>query len=229
MDFDLLAVLLNVGTNVFTTLLPWRTRWLMPSVLWWRSRQDQAASLPVTLAESCSIKAVADAVAHAGPPPGRLHGPGALELRVTRILRAPRSAGRLRSGAGLRGFQPRDLDELVGPSFDCEIARRLSARLLPKAAQVEAQRISGLSQVYVNPRVGKCRPHCLELLRALFEQGVIKFRKKARYHCGVSAVWKKNGDQRLIIDTRIPNTAFEAPDAVALATAQSCARVNVGK
>ena len=85
-DFDLLAVLLNVGINVFTTLLPWRTRWLMPSVLRWRSRQDQAASLPVTLAESCSIKAVADAVAHAGLPPGGLHGPGALELRVTRII-----------------------------------------------------------------------------------------------------------------------------------------------
>ena len=29
---------------------------------------------------------------------------------------------------------------------------------------------------------------------------------------------KKNGDQRLIIDARVPNTAFEAPDPVALAT-----------
>ena len=57
--------------------------------------------------------------------------------------------------------------------------------------------------------------------------GVIKFRKKARYHCEVPAVRNKNGNQRLINDARIPNTACDAPDPVALATAQSCARVNV--
>ena len=33
------------------------------------SRQAQAASHPVTLAQSCSRKAVAEAVAHAGPLP----------------------------------------------------------------------------------------------------------------------------------------------------------------
>ena len=31
------------------------------------SRQAQTASLPITLAQSCSLKAVAEAVAHAGP------------------------------------------------------------------------------------------------------------------------------------------------------------------
>ena len=55
----------------------------------------------------------------------------------------------------------------------------------------------------------------------------MKFRKKSGHHCGVLAVWKKNGDQRLSIDARIPSTAFEAPDPVALATGQSFARVNV--
>ena len=52
-------------------------------------------------------------------------------------------------------------------------------------------------------------------------------RKKARHHFGVFAVWKKNRDQRLIIDASIPNSAFETPDPVALATGQSSARVNV--
>ena len=33
------------------------------------SRQARAAFLPITLAKSCSLKAVADAVAHDGPPP----------------------------------------------------------------------------------------------------------------------------------------------------------------
>ena len=49
-----------------------------------------------------------------------------------------------------------------------------------------------------------------KLLRALFEHGVIKFRKTARHYCGVVfAVWKKNRGQRFIIDALIPNTAFE--------------------
>ena len=50
-----------------------------------RSRQAQAASRPATLAQSCSLKAVAEAVALAGPPLEGLDGPGALsELRVAR-------------------------------------------------------------------------------------------------------------------------------------------------
>ena len=54
-----------------------------------------------------------------------------------------------------------------------------------------------------------------------------QFSKKARHLCGVFAVWKKNGDQRLINDTRIPNTAFEASGPVALATGQYFARINM--
>ena len=46
----------------------------------------------------------------------------------------------------------------MGPSFACEIVQRLSAKLLPKAAQLEAQRGGGLSRGYVDPRVGKCHP-----------------------------------------------------------------------
>ena len=53
---------------------------------------------------------------------------------------------------------PLDLDEPIGPSVACETVQRLSAKLLPKAAQVEAQRGSGLSQGYVDLRVGKCFP-----------------------------------------------------------------------
>ena len=112
--------------------------------------------------ELCSLKAVADAVAHAAPPPEGLDGPGALlELRVARGYMdtlahlAPLDVGALVLQP--QGFQLCGLDELVGLSFACEIVQRLSAKLLPKAAQVEVQQGSGLSQGYVDPRVGKCR------------------------------------------------------------------------
>ena len=104
-------------------------------------------SLPVTLAQPCSLRVVADAVAHAGPPH---RGIGALsELRVARcytdtpVHLAPLDVGAL--ALPPRDFQPKSLDELVGSSFTCETVQRLSANLLPKAAQVEAQRGSRLS------------------------------------------------------------------------------------
>ena len=75
MDIELLAVLLNVGFNGVSTRFRWRTRWC----------DAQADSLPVTLAQPCSLKAVAEAVAHPGPLPKGLDGPGAFsELRVAR-------------------------------------------------------------------------------------------------------------------------------------------------
>ena len=96
------------------------------------------------MTQSCSVQAVADAVAHAGPPPEGLDGPGALsELRVARgymdtpVHLAPLDVGAL--ALPPRGLQRRSLDELVGRSFAREIVLRLSAKLLPKAAQVETQ------------------------------------------------------------------------------------------
>ena len=91
-----------------------------------------------------------------------------------------------------RGFQPRGLDDLVGST---SLARQFGdpvQKLLPKAAQVLVQRGGALSQEYVDP---KCRPRFGELLRALFEHGAIKFRKRP------SPLWnpcylEKNRDQR---------------------------------
>ena len=137
----------------------------------------------------------------------RLHG----------YARAPRSAGRWRSGSA---------------------ASRLSTEgpwwvgwfqfWLRDSQRQRKWRLSGAVDYHegVDPRVGKCRPRCRELWRALFKHGVIKFRRTARHHCGVFAVWNKNRDRHLI-DARIPNTAFELPDPVALATGQSFARVSV--
>ena len=66
------------------------------------------------------------------------------------------------------------------------------------------------SQGYVDARVGKCRPRYWELLRALFELGVKKFEKRP--------VITVESSQRLIIDARVTNTAFEALDPGTLAT-----------
>ena len=124
-----------------------------------------------------------------------------------------------------RGFQPSISDQLVGPSFARDIVQRHSARLLPKAALEEALESSGLSSAYVDSRVGAILGAFASSFRAWCDQVP---KKEARRHCGVFfTIWKWYRDQRLIIDVCIPNTAFEAPDPVALATGQSFSSVKV--
>ena len=120
-----------------------------------RCCQAQAASLPVPLALSCSLNAVADAVAHAGPPPVGLDGPGPFsELRVLEVTdsRVSRSAGRWRSSPAAPWFTA-DRPWRVGgsqfrlrdsPASQCKVAAKGSA--------------------------------------SLFEDGAIKFRRTARHH-----------------------------------------------
>ena len=158
--------------------------------------------------------------------------PGALsELRVaqgytdTPVHLAPQDVGALTLLP--RGFLPRGaLTSLWVPD---SLARQSGVSVQSGCQRQRKWKLSGAvsCRKSVSTLVGKCRPRYRELLRALFEHGVIKFRKKAHHHCAVFAVWRKSGDQRLAINARIPNTAFEAPDPVALATGQSFARVNM--
>ena len=149
-------------------------------------RQAQAASRPTTLAQSCFLAAVAEAVAHVGPPPEGLDCPGALsDLRVARgYTDTPLHLALL----GAAGFQPKDLDELVGHSFACEIVQRLSAKMLLKATQVEAQRDSGLSRGYVDPRVGKAARDTEGSFARSLPEWCDKMSKTARHHCGFAVV-----------------------------------------
>ena len=61
----------------------------------------------------------------------------------------------------------------------------LDVGALPRAA-------SKLSTEGLRMRVGKCRPRYWELLRALFEHGVVKFRNAVRRHCESLLSGKKN-------------------------------------
>ena len=101
-------------------------------------------------------------------------------------------------------FQLRDR-----PASQCKVAVKGSA---------------GGSSAVQWPTAGVFRPSCGQVppviwgtLRLLFEHGVIKLERRSVIIVESLPSGKTNGDQRLIIDVRIPNTAFEAPDPVALA------------
>ena len=112
------------------------------------NRQVEAASLPVTLAQSCSML-----WRMRGRRPRDWMAQALSELRVVRgstdtpVHLAPLDHGAL--ALPPRGFQPR----VCGSQFRDNPAS--VQKLLPKTAQVEAQRGSALSQGYVDPRVGK--------------------------------------------------------------------------
>ena len=145
----------------------------------WRGAPWLRPALPVSLAQFL-LTAVASAVAHAGPPEN-LGGPGALsDLRVARGCTSH-------------------------PTHFCpalEIVQRLSAKLLPQTVQKQAQRC-GLSGGYMDPRVGSCRRRYRNLLRVIFEHGVVQFKKNVRHRCGGFAVWKKNHYRRPHSEHRI--------------------------
>ena len=157
-DIELLVDPANVGFSAFTTVFPWRTKSML--CIRWQGAVSSSHSGSVVLSQSCGRHCgrMRDRRPRdCGWPRSPFGASGCSRLHG--CARAPRSTGRWRSG-------PRGLDELVCPSFACEIVQGLSAKLLPKAAQV-ARRGGGLWQRHVDPRVGKCRPRCRELLRAL--------------------------------------------------------------
>ena len=145
-------------------------------------RRHHRVSLPVTVAQSCSLKAVADAVAHAGPVPEGIGWPGAIsELRVAR--------GYTDTPVHLA---PLDVGALGLPSRGALTSWWVPVSL-SRLSKVEAQWSSGLSQGYVDPRVGKCHR---ELLRALLAHGVIKFRKGSFITVRLEQEWRPTPHHR---------------------------------
>ena len=130
MDFELLAVLLIIGFNAVTTVLPWRSRWLILVIRWLG-----AVTLKPLPFQSLSLSCVPSKPwlmlwrTRDGRPKEGLDGPGTLaELRVARGYTDTPWTSLRRTLA------------LWPCLFACEIVQRLSVKLLPKALHVEAQR-----------------------------------------------------------------------------------------
>ena len=66
-----------------------------------------------------------------------------------------------------------------------------------------------------------------QFLKKVYASGVVDFDFEGVTPVGIFCVWKKNGQQRLVIDVRRPNCYFAPPDAVHLATSQTFSGINV--
>eukprot|EP00973_Karenia_brevis_P089421 12397685-Karenia_brevis.AAC.1 len=59
----------------------------------------------------------------------------------------------------------------------------------------------------------------------MHQSRLLVFRRSVKGNVGLFTVAKKNGDQRLIVDGRLPNLAFEEPDTVQLASGEVFGRL----
>ena len=85
--------------------------------------------------------------------------------------------------------------------------------------------MSGFKQPYHDPGLTKNRARYLRLLRVLQARGLLGFKRNVKETVGLFAVWKKNGEQRLILDGRGPNLRWADSPPARLATGQSFAAI----
>ena len=184
-DVELLAAFLDVDLHAVTTTLLWRRKWWMHII----------------------------------------HGQGVDRLRLQPVgspwlshvasVMLPQSRG---SSCGARAaawpprdIRPKNLDELVGPSFACEMVQRLFAEESGSSAGAVDCR-------NVDPRVGKGLQRRKDLCEKIDRKLVIIVE---------SLLSGKNSRPTSHYRCAHPEHCFEAPDPVVLATDQSFARMSV--
>ena len=108
-----------------------------------------------------------------------------------------------------------------------KVERVLSSKLLSRARAAENVASAGLKSPYYDPLIKHNKRLYSELIRKLHSAGVVEFRRSCREHVGIFTVWKKSGKQRLVVDARLTNCWFDAPEGVQLATGSSFSAIEV--
>ena len=171
MDFELLVAPVDVGFNAVSTAL---LRKSSGSGCFSPSYRGSVV-LPQSRGLVCG--ACGTAARFIGWPRSPLGA--SASSRLHGYARAPRSVGRWRSGSAAPWLSAEALMSWlvpVSPARESSVlGREVTAKGSASGGSAEQWTVA---RVCLDPRVGKCRPRCRELLRALFEHGVIKFRKR---------------------------------------------------
>ena len=200
--------------------------------LYGNSANDVGVQSSPTAAQAESLTRIHQAAQQFGQPPEGMTGEGALRelLAKTGYDGEPSTLVPLDVDAlslPSPGFTPVALEE-IGGGFGRKVVERLEEKLLPDIQGEENIKKTGLRRPYSDP-VLRRRPRVYaRFLRRLLAAGLVELRlARPRRRVGAFAVRKKGGEQRLVIDARLPNACFEDSDTVALATGQSFAAISV--
>ena len=190
-------------------------------------------TLHATLSQRVCIHHVCEAIHDLGEPPPDMDPQGAL-----RSLLGPQDyAGIPAHLAPLEldlvalpdeDVQPIDVSS-VGNGFGRKLQERVSSKMLPEDLAKEKMKDTAPKRPYNDPTFRQ-RPHLYaQFLKNLRKRHVIVWKRQRKCSVGAFFVWKKNGQQRLVIDARRPNALFEPPDSVNLATGQTFGSITVDK
>ena len=105
--------------------------------------------------------------------------------------------------------------------------QRISSRILAEGDVKELKRELGLRRPYLDPVLRSSPKVYADFCRKLDSSGLVEFRSGFKEQVGAFTVWKKSGKQRLVIDARLANLHFDAPEKVHLATGATFANVEV--
>ena len=183
-------------------------------------------SSTATAAHMASLDRIASAVRACGPKPSDLDGEGALRELLAKqgysgepSALAPLDADLL--SLPLEGWVPKDLLEILGDGDGNKVVERLQQKVLPKVEAARQLEESPVRRPFMDPNLRGQRRRYVQVLSRLERCGLLEWRRRREPTVGLFAVWKKSGRQRLIIDARLANLRFAAPDPVSLATGAS--------
>ena len=87
---------------------------------------------------------------------------------------------------------------------------------------------SNLKKPYFDPILREQPRKYTQFCLKLWNSGLVEFHKHVHEVVGAFCVKKKNNRQRLVIDSRLANLHFDAPESVRLCTGSTFARIEVG-
>ena len=192
------------------------------------------ASFEPSRAQTECLDHIARCVADMGAPPDNLSAEEALRaVQADSSYEAePSNVAPLRVdlvSLPEEGSTPIPLPVLLGRTGERRVEEFVDTKVVAKEVFQERRQASELRRPYRDPVLRDPHTYARLLLR-LFRAGMVKWRSSGQgdyTEVGIFAVWKKEGRQRLILDARVANLWFEAPEHVSLCTASGFAQLEL--
>ena len=119
-----------------------------------------------------------------------------------------------------RRLRPMDASALCPPNVR-EMLKHQAQFIEKTDEEIQLGEVTGPVEPYWDPVLKKDREKRKELYIALWNSGLLCFRRRRKSTIGFFTVHKKDGMQRLILDCRIANTCHKRPPTTRLATPAS--------
>eukprot|EP00435_Cladocopium_sp_Y103_P014029 s3339_g3.t1 len=169
-----------------------------------------------TLSQKICLAQVRQAVLDVGKPPDDVSGQGALRERRAHSNYMGEPVSLALMEVGLVSLPPKGSTaasmELIFGEEAKNYAHRITSKILAEGEVMDRKRELGLNRPYADPALRSFPKVYAEFCRKLLDCGLVEFKTEYKEQVGAFTVWKKSGAQRLVIDARLANLHFGAPE-----------------